>query len=1005
MTNILRHRPGLRTRNKDLSALVIDEQRQSNAHKDDPLLGNYQLVRQENIITAFQGQKSEGAPQDVQVNLYDINAKDEKFDIDSHSIYTTDSDANEKSIAATSADFNGKGKDEVLLAYCDKGNLNLELISGEGKLLAGPTTFDTMVDGSHIKLVTGYFSDIDIPYFVVAYETEVGILRVKVGKIEEKPELIFTDVSSLDIQDYGAAKSLANPTPGTVTPRAKAFDLATGTLTSGSSLDQLALVYQKKQTAYESNLLQMQVYDFNNHKLALCDEVALGKARLDANVAIAAGYLTAALQQDAIVTAWSDPSGKICLVSSKLDDSKKLDNKDDINPIHFDWGLQYGALALCIGDVNLDGIEEIVVGVQSSVEPKYDSTVTLRVLVADNLLNLSLATSDASTAYIYGELDASLADYGLQLNIGTLQGGMANTIVLSGVGQKFGISAFGNHYHQTNAVVQVNPKLQFPVNMRNADKPSKLETILTRDDIYSVSADKLSFTALLADTSGATIRVGSPIAKVKTANSVIAVINFPPIQYGINGPDDDGSASIALSKEGEQSQSIGLETQSTYTHSNSLNTNLDIDSILSINHSIDRTHGENFSHSTEKIKSMTITMNASSSYSDAILTSETICNTWQYPVYAKNKDTKKMGIQGYLLVIFPTQKPRTGVMWGDDPRSLYVPSHVVGNLSSYDNYPPDAQAPEPQESSGGPIDYDPEEGSFSNMYIDVGSGATEYDFSWNTQTSNNDQKSNEQTLDISTGVGVNKSFEFLKGFSLDLGVEDTVSDSYSDSKTSIHDISYTETTTISLSYDAIPTAGAEGKNYQTIPYVYWSTKGGYLKVDYTMLYSTSSWYTKEFKHSEPCFNMPFMFAADENKKAQNRLLTRDIAFTPAEPDGTFKMGETEVTIEATVRNHSLSTMKDITVQFFAGTAKDHLAISEVIALGSLTPQSSRVVATKWKPKNLEEQGEQIWCVINPESTIKSLKNENNFNGATAIDDTNTTAQIAFNRWPISVFTS
>ena len=49
--------------------------------------------------------------------------------------------------------------------------------------------------------------------------------------------------------------------------------------------------------------------------------------------------------------------------------------------------------------------------------------------------------------------------------------------------------------------------------------------------------------------------------KVATSNSLIVVINFPPVEYGVNGPDQ-GSASISFSKTGETSQPLGQDTQS-----------------------------------------------------------------------------------------------------------------------------------------------------------------------------------------------------------------------------------------------------------------------------------------------------------------------------------------------------------------------------------------------------------------------------------------------------------
>jgi hypothetical protein len=801
-------------------------------------------------------------------------------------------------------------------------------------------------------------------------------------------------VASASVSGLVAGSPLANPTTGTRTPAARAFDLAAGMLKREDSRDRLVLVHVGQPGAFGTANLFLSAYELSAQGLEQISQVALGEARGDADVAVAVGYFTAALHQDGIGVAWSDRSGKLQVDTWLLADAG-LARKGNVA---FAWGQSYGALALCAGDLNIDGVEELVVGVQSSVAPTYDSTVTLRILVTDNELTPGLATPEASVAHAYGSLDASLCDYGLELRIGTLQGGVASSIVLSGLGQKFGIVALGNTYRHTTALVQVDPQLQFPLGYRDKASPSALKNVLAEDDVLALDPADLSFQAVLADTSGATIRVGPPEARVATSKSVIAVINFPPVHYGVNGPDDIASASIAFIRSGETIVTLGLDTQSTYTTSDMLSANMTVDAMASIRRSIHQTYGDHFSHVTQDVSSMTVAVSSSSSHSDAILVAEMICNVWQYPVYAAGKTD----VRGYLLVIFPAQTPTTGVIWGNDPAALYAPGHVVGNLASYATYAT-GQATNPQSNPGGPGDYDPSAGSFSNMFVDVGGGQTSATFTWANQSSDTVQRSHEQTLSVTTSIDVYKSFEFLEGFSLGLGVDFSTDDTYTKSNTSLHEIQYQQSTIIELTYSELADAPAKNQTYQVVPYVYWSTKGGYLKVDYTVLYSADSWYTQQFQ--KPCvgFNMPWLHAASDAPKSPIRLLTRDISFSPGLAPAGPAVQNPGVTVTATVRNHGLAPSSNVSVQFYCGTAAKPTAIGAPIVLGVIAAQSAKLATVDWEPPaTLPPDGIQVWCVVDPEQTRKDLKS---FDDVQPEDDTATTAKIAYNRWPTSVFSA
>lgn len=895
---LLRHRPGHVTRMPDLAS-YLDANPAA-----DPLSGNYVLVHLQDIVLNFQGLSNEFA-------LMALSASEGS---DGPTLEVTGNllqgdNVPGKHLALATGDFDGDSLDEIASAYNDNGALTLLLArnhdpSAEDQSLEViSTTGVGHFQGGKVSICTGSFTGADAAEMCIAWVGSDNTLEVQVWgtDTELKPSLKASD-AQLRVAD---GNELA---------------LAAGDFNQDGR-SELAILWQGEADSSDNTLF-----------LAIC--AADGKGGLDVlartgvaplgsagQFSMATGACNGATVSEQLIVAWSDQDDRARGQVFTLDATKGLIAHgspyiDSTYPL-----TDSRLVRVTTGDLDLDGVDEIVMGTVGQREGR-GALVILHVLKADNLFELDMRSSGA----LGSSPNVAFAAVDFDLAIGQVGANGFHGIVVAALGGA-GFNVLRGVAQLSVGFVEVSPELSLPPALVNG--VGSLTGEQTFNNAQGPNLD-INLGMALGDFSGKSIRVGNVKSySFDHANSVIAIINAPPTQDGVNF---DGSSTLTFNNSEQQTTSLGVTVTRDWTHSDELGAHLSVGSIASINESLTRTYGENFSRTNDHSNSFTQSINFNIWQDDLVVLSGTHYNVWEYDVYDDSTGKPK----GQLAVIFPdVDGPETMYFYGTSQFLDYFPDHQPGVLLSY--------------SPLDPVDYLPADAVNLPLELDIGGGNANVTVDWTHSNTTSRQRTGHSSLATSTGINFSPVQNFMGG--LGIGFQAHFNGTYTETKMSTYSIMYTDSTSVSIVYAPLQDRSAE---YTVHPYIYFSDDGGFLVVDYAVTVPDSGYWHAHFSQPCPTFNQPWASETDPDM----REYTRSIRFVE-QTDG-------NVSITARVSNSSFAAAEKVKVTFYVGNPqqKGAVPIGESVTISQVASRGHENVGVLWRPVGTQQQ--RIYASIEPD---------------------------------------
>ena len=467
----------------------------------------------------------------------------------------------------------------------------------------------------------------------------------------------------------------------------------------------------------------------------------------------------------------------------------------------------------------------------------------------------------------------------------------------------------------------------------------------------------------LGDLDGDSVQVGPPTySRVTEAKQLLATINEPPKHLDtIDGTEYD----INVSETGMCTVDIGppctfarYGTETTTSTTMTLSTSRDwgFSSELGagvgpIDASLKLSYGEGFEKTTSSLHEVSFGQDSDAGDDDVIIRTETDYDVWEYPVYSDTTGT----IQGYIAVVFPVKQDpdctkdctvdsKLATIDGKNPLALlYVPNHENHNMLSYSPVQP-TDVITPIKTS-------------SRIYL--GANPSAFTVKWTDVRDDEEKKTRKQEVEFGAGVE-------------EWGIKAKVDGTYSKDQVSTHKVSFETETSIYLRFNNIE----EEYSYVVDPYVYWSSDGGHLAVDYAvrpLIASPETWWQTTYDKPDPAFNLPWK---DGSEGDDYKLLSKEITFQPYSP----RAGEL-VTVTAKVRNYSVSSdndVTDVTVRLYLGDPDDGgQQIGSDQTIPELKVQSSQTETVQFDTTGYGGQTLNVYAVVDPDKQIEEMHDETN----------------------------
>jgi hypothetical protein len=918
-SSLRRHRPGHQTRMQALGKFLADN------NTADPLLGNYVLVQQQDIILNFQGLGD-------QVAMMAFNAANGSNGSSATTLTETGSmlqgdSVTGKHLAVTTGDLDGDGLDEIASLYRDGDQLQLVLAKNADPAQTPQSLsfLDAETIGTglahlgpgNVRIVAGDFTGESRTTLATLWPRTDGTLSVTIWSydlVEHHQRILFPVV-------------LANPI---TLASGGSFDVAVGHF-DDTNATSLAIAWTGAADK-SGNTLFLSICSLDAKKSSLVTTPAVGIGTLGASgeCCIAAGPFLSGSESEQIAVGWANADGHAALRmcdanGTNAPQAQSAVYVDTANPLTDSMLVRIAA-----GDLDLDGSDEIVF---ASVGQKagYQAAVILRVFKPDNTLTLALTSIGAT-----GVANEAMAAVDLRLAIGEVGNGASSDSGDSGgSGDNGGNGAGGGFFGLIIAalgaagpfeplrglarlylgLVNVTPALLLPEPLVNTVSPPNV-ALLTFDNAQDPTLD-LTLSMALGDFSGQSLRVGPPKAyRFENVTNILAIINAPPLQAGVNF---DGGSQLTFSDIHSDQTSVGVTASADWVGSNTLSANLDIAGMAQLNGSLSTTYGNNFSKTDDMNKSLTLTVTDTLWQDDLISLAATAFSVWEYPVYNDATGTPK----GHLLIAVPDLVGvQTIPNWGTNTALDYEPDHVNGNLLSYSQQAPADYV------AGGAIN------NVASSATSVGTGLMNTVIDWQQQRTVSQQTTSHVSTSISEGASFSKTFNFLAGSGI--GISAHLNDTYTKSTMNNYSMTYTESTSIAIQYGSVDV----GMDYTVYPYIYFSSEGGFLVVDYAVESlqpspGLSNYWSEMFSQPSATFNMAWANSAEKDL----REYTRSIRFTP-QADGT-------VLITARVANYSLAPTYGVLVAFYLGEPNASLIGAAKIA--TIQPQARENASVIWTP--------------------------------------------------------
>ncbi|WP_354011531.1 FG-GAP repeat protein [Endozoicomonas lisbonensis] len=628
-----------------------------------------------------------------------------------------------------------------------------------------------------------------------------------------------------------------------------------------------------------------------------------------------------------------------------------------------EWDYTYTSVA--VSDFNLDLVNEVVVGTAGTLangESKLAFNIYSYDLSASQLLaNGGYQSKDFIASERTNWPDGSFWSL-LDVQVGDLNGDLTSEIV-----------AAWRPSDQTCVTCASLGVFSVATDLKKITE-TKARTNKQQILGYSSGPNKWiggHLSVALGDFSGNSVRVGPPKKFRRNATrQILALINEPP-KHEDWWMNDEGKVTDTLNVNNNRdsyvlyqnklstSTNMQLDISRDWSYSDKTSLSLGKKKLAMLKSSIEKTYGNNFTKKFGSIQSLEFGSNAYAEMDDYVVLLELGYTVWEYPTYT-GPDSVPDKPEGTIMVVFPDRPDNSGVIRyipGNQPGSYYKPNHETANLLSY--------------SSKNPVDVITKDNEGINQsYVLLNQNeftlgpagkADEY-VSWEevkTKTT-----SVEQSQEITRKQGFNGSFTKFISFGLDIETQSK----YTEKQLSTLDLSYQDSTSIHIYLSSFPD---RDYSFSVTPWVYWSQLG-YLVVDYKVdipdTREKRGWYKTYGELPDPAFALPMR---SKDLTDPYRQYSREIGF---DLDESGK----PVAIEAQIHNYSLldNSIK-VAVRCYDGDpATGGKQIDKDVTVQLAGKQTTKTARLTWSPDD-SETAYKIYCVIDPDNTLKEIHEWNN----------------------------
>ncbi|MBN1409159.1 MAG: T9SS type A sorting domain-containing protein [Calditrichaceae bacterium] len=498
------------------------------------------------------------------------------------------------------------------------------------------------------------------------------------------------------------------------------------------------------------------------------------------------------------------------------------------------------------------------------------------------------------------------------------------------------------------------------------DNFSKLQPLdqMTYLEVYKKS-EGLQSANLDAD-----IKLGKPSRYSATAIiQPLVILNAPPIHFDVFGGTsydvslsyNENESDFISHYEKESSQSTEVSTE--FTQDWGLSQSLHAGGSywgVSVSAYLTETYGKRFSKSGGYSTTVTVSIAVDAKEDDRIYATVVDYDIWEYPVYA-NSDFK-----GNVMVVRPVVTENRWFPSKSWSGYSYIPTHEVGNILSYREYPLLSDNPEVDELI---------KGDYSNSFtLDANSS---YDWALLFEEFETNEASTE------------KSYSREWGASVDVwGCGYSINGSYSKNEIYTHKTDVSSGLELSVHLDGVD-MGLGEVSYRVTPYTYWAANGA-LVIDYAVRpelaepAGTLTWWQNRYGQlADPAFILPWRldpekgFMLEEDIK---RMQTKDLAFFPSDP----KEGDI-ILIRARIHNFSLiPTPHPMGVTFYIGNPDSGGTLiigtkgeSEVFTDKFIDARGSEMVEMHWQIPSGIGSYPRIYAVIDEDNVLPEIHENNN----------------------------
>jgi hypothetical protein len=601
---------------------------------------------------------------------------------------------------------------------------------------------------------------------------------------------------------------------------------------------------------------------------------------------------------------------------------------------------QATGLGLAVGDVNFDGVDEIILtwptGFDGSDWP--DLKRKLRILDASDVDADTFAPVQLAEWPVPGYQRYSFLD---TLAVGDLDRDLVDEIIF--------YTPDSLSVYDYNRYVKSITQIAFLGSGSGFGNPNGRSIKMATGDFTAES-----------------LRVGPPTYRLqRSTGEIIAILNQPPrhsdtlngAEYDINSTDTETYA--AYENKQSQSTEMSLQVQRDWGFASGTEWNVGDPEGTHVKDSMDKTYGEHFEKSVTTFKEVAFGSEVKATSDDIVYYAQKDLQVWEYPIYEDNSRTPA----SYMMVVFPLpgisnsgteEFFETGNSTCD---FWYAPEHQINNVWSYAS------------SSNQLKDFDSAKGVLNTLQtVTVGPTVGEFWTGWQSITTTQQSSSINQgvetmfegqiggdSFDVSAepfGVGV--AYEVHLPY-----VKSTSKFSYSTGTLSTAKLVGTNATTIRVHFNPIDASGIY--NYQVTPYLYWS-KEGYLVLDYlTAPKKTTFW--DRYNLPDPAFILPWT----DGHCAGKEQFSKDITASPP-----FASNGETVTLTATVHNFSNVPADNVRVRFYLGEPSDKVQIGSD-QLVNLPARGKVDVSVPWQASGMGEQ--RIYAVIDPGYSLMEMHDE------------------------------